>query len=110
MIASLRQIRQHLAPVLIGVVVATSAAVPLLDRMPDSSSPALETEHHPATCAVGHDHRICTLVGTNLWLGSPGDGSPLDGPRLRSLPENPTPSVPPSSTHSTHRSRAPPVV
>ena len=110
MISSMRQIRQHLAPVLAGVVLATSAAVPLLDRMPDSPLPALETEHHPATCAVGHDHRICTLVGASLWLASASDAPALDGGRLDSLPVHAPDRVRSTRFRGTHRSRAPPIV
>ena len=110
MISSVRGIRRWLAPLLTGVLLATSAAVPLLDGDAGARTPALETEHHPGTCHAGHDHRICTLAGLSHWVGAENAHRP-EAPRLvhemRPAPVR-TPIASRSPTH--HRSRAPPVV
>lgn len=106
---AIRGARRSLALVLTGVLVATSVAVPLLDHDRGARTPALETEHHPGTCAVGHDHRICILAAASLWLGADDDHRPVGRlePRSIAAPPVPEPSFQPTAT--LHHSRAPPV-
>lgn len=110
MVSSVRGIGRWLAPLLTGVLVATSMAVPFLDRELGGRTPALETEHHPSTCHVGHDHRICTLVGANHWIEGAGVArppAPMEHDGIRTAPAH---RLLFSHTPTFHRSRAPPVV
>lgn len=105
-----RGLRRSLSVALVGVLLATSVAAPLLDRNPDGPTPAVETEHHPGTCGVAHDHRICVLVATNLLLASADGHGPHDRVAFRTLPA-PHASEPAFEITATlHHSRAPPVV
>lgn len=106
----MRDIGRLVAPLLAGALLATTAAVPLLDRGPASRTPALETEHHPSTCHVGHDHRICVLVGASHWLDAGDDYRPPE--RLEVHGSGILPARDPlfSRSPTVHHSRAPPVV
>jgi hypothetical protein len=49
-------------------------AVPLIEAGAFSARVTIESEHDPANCAYGHDHRVCTQIGANLWHGSEPGG------------------------------------
>ena len=53
-------------------MVVLGVAVPLLDSAGGERGPVIETEHH-ATCVRGHDHTICTQMGSNLQLPAEAD-------------------------------------
>lgn len=48
------------------LMLTLSFAVPLMERADQSNAPVLESAHDPASCPPGHDHTVCTLVGSNL--------------------------------------------
>lgn len=108
MIFETHSVHRALSTLLAGVLLGTFVLVPLLDRNQAARTPALETEHHAATCVSGHDHTICTQVGANLWI-APADGSTLaHRPRLQMLTSAGTVDVASLRTHTSTWSRAPP--
>lgn len=102
-----RGIRNALAPLLGGLLLASSVLVPLLDGG-ERATPALETEHHPATCVTGHDHTVCTQVGANLWTAASDRPEPAHRPRIIVLSPGASPDLPPRHHRTPVRSRAPP--
>ncbi|NIP60981.1 MAG: hypothetical protein GWM92_21165 [Gemmatimonadetes bacterium] len=105
-----RRTRRILAPILGGLLLTTSVAVPLLDRTAAGPAAALETEHHAATCLRGHDHTICTQVGANLPATDGGHPIP-DGEHLRRVLPVPAVAHAPSRSHpDPNPTRAPPFV
>jgi hypothetical protein len=48
-----------------------SVAVPLMERDDLLSQKIVESEHNPLQCQRGHDHTVCTQVGTNLLVQPP---------------------------------------
>ena len=62
--------RSALGLTLCFLTLASSVAVPLLDRGGMVTTPTAESEHDPSRCAPRHDHRVCTQVGANLALAS----------------------------------------
>jgi len=50
------------------VMLAMAATVPGLEGGSWGANPVLESEHSPASCPPGHDHRICTQVEANAPL------------------------------------------
>lgn len=104
-----RRTRRILAPLLGGLLLVTSVAVPLLDRTASGPAAALETEHHAATCVRGHDHTICTQVGANLPVMDGGHPRP-PGERLRRFLAVPAIAhAPTRSEADPNPSRAPPL-
>jgi len=100
--------RLVVAPLLTGVVLATTVAVPLLDRDYASSSPGLETKHHPGVCHMGHDHRICVQVQANLALATARELPDLTSHVFRVPPVPAARSVHAVPAVFTYSSRAPP--
>jgi hypothetical protein len=50
------------------LTLASTVAMPLLERDAFSGGATVESEHDPTACAPTHDHRLCTQVGANLAL------------------------------------------
>ena len=107
MLARFRTQRRVVAPYLATVLVATGALVPILDAGSQTRRVVIESEHDAATCVVGHDHTICTQVGSNLALAVPrASHSRLSGFALQLIP--PVATTTASAVTATNRSRAPP--
>ncbi len=98
-----------LSALLTGVLLAVSVLVPMLDGESASRTPALETEHHAATCVTGHDHTICTQVGANLWAGTSEGLTLAHRPRPRLTTPAPSLDLPAFEARTSVRSRAPPL-
>lgn len=64
------RIRRVLGTCLSALMLALSVAVPLLERADLGKVAAAESQHDPATCAPGHNHTLCTLVGASHSLPS----------------------------------------
>jgi hypothetical protein len=47
-----------------------SVAVPMIERGSMTAESAVESQHDPARCGHGHDHRICAQVGANLSVAT----------------------------------------
>ena len=66
--------RRCLATALAAVMLTLSIVMPVLDRGDIADEPVAESEHVPAECLQGHDHSICTLVGSNHAAAAPASG------------------------------------
>lgn len=68
-----RGIRQVFGTCLSALIVLLSVAVPVLERADLLRETAVESQHHAASCAPGHDHTLCTQVGASHALPSRQD-------------------------------------
>lgn len=102
-------IRRAVSVWLAALLLALSAAVPVLERAEFAHEPAIESEHDPAHCPPAHDHTVCTQVGANLSLPA----APTLVDHTQEVVSVSAPIEAPASVHSVfaygHPSRAPPV-
>jgi len=70
MMRSKSRARSALGLTLCLLTLASSVAVPLLDRGGFFSTPTAESEHDLSRCAPRHDHRVCTQISANLAVAS----------------------------------------
>jgi hypothetical protein len=85
------------------------ASISVLDIMPEDGRTGVESEHHPGTHGLPHNHLICIQQAASQWVQTSGTLHPSLTVEI-ALPALPGPSTP---THSGHlhlpRSRAPPL-
>jgi len=101
-------VRRHFSAGLAVLMLSLSVAVPMLERDGFTADSAVESQHDPARCGHGHDHRICAQVGANLSVTATVQHERLSHGTVRA----PLPSAPSSATPKTFLagppSRAPP--
>lgn len=92
------------------VMLALAAAVPELEGASWGADPVLESEHSPASCPPGHDHRICTQVEANAPLTStaPKHEAHADVAVIRAVGLSTLPAR--KALPRGHPSRAPPAI
>ena len=100
--------RRLLALSIATLLVAVSVAVPVLDAGRAVSSLVLESEHHASSCLTGHDHTVCTQVGSNLPLAPAHAVSDVWGGDSRKLGATSLVSLEDRSPDGSSRARAPP--
>jgi hypothetical protein len=92
------------------VMLAVAVAVPALERTSQGPHPVLESEHSPASCPPGHDHKICTQVEANAPLAGapPRHDAPVTVSVIRAVGLSTAPAR--RALPRGHPSRAPPTV
>ena len=90
------------------LMLATSIAVPLMERGALVAETGVESRHDPERCAHGHDHRVCTQVTANLSLAAPESGDHTAHAAVRTAPPTEAPAIPGRSAQDGPPSRAPP--
>ena len=49
----------------------TGIAAPLMESLPGSDGPVVESQHEPGECVPGHDHTLCILINAGSVLPAP---------------------------------------
>ncbi len=79
------------ALVLLGVLPALSAAIPLLDCMAGDGRTGVESKHMPGTHGFPHNHLICLQYQASGWVPAAFDPSP-PSPEAFAVPDVPQPT------------------
>ena len=93
---------------LVAVLPVLGASIPVLDMMPEDGRQGVETEHHPGTHGLPHNHLICIQQAANQWVQACVGASARVAMEVN-LPSAPEPVLPyhPKLLNLPH-SRAPP--
>lgn len=91
------------------LMLTLSFAVPLMERADQSNDPVVESAHDPASCPPGHDHTVCTLVGSNLSALTDGHTTPTSHADPAAAAGSAADLTRASSAGESQRSRAPPL-
>lgn len=96
--------------VLLALLPSMGASISVLDILPEDGRTGIESQHHPGTHGLPHNHLICIQQAANQWAQTYGPPPPQVAVAF-SLPPAPEAATP---LHSTlphlPRSRAPPTV
>lgn len=104
------KLKRAVGLLLVVVLPVLGASIPVLDVMPEDWRAGVESEHHPGTHGLPHNHLICIQQAANQWVQACGSTSALVAMEVP-LPPDPEPAPPHHGNHSIlPRSRAPPLI
>lgn len=95
--------------VLLALLPSLGASISVLDIMPEDGRTGIESQHHPGTHGLPHNHLICIQQAASQWVKTCG-APPCPGAVELLVPPTPGPLVPVRTTHlHLPHSRAPPL-